>query len=133
MNGPRSLSEIAKELGRASGGDLIESLNELEESGFLTRDFIWHIRDGQTSKLSRFRLRDNYLRFYLKYIDSRKVMIGKGISTGLPPAWLSMMGLQFENLVLNHLSEIIKLLNIPSQEVYPRKFKNRKSTINRHV
>ncbi|MBF8262959.1 MAG: hypothetical protein HW387_624 [Parachlamydiales bacterium] len=117
VNGPRSLDEVAEELGRVMGGDLLESLDELEESGFLARDFIWHIKDGRISKLSRFRLRDNYLRFYLKYIDSRKEMIGKGIFKGLPVSWLSIMGLQFENLVLNHLGDIIKLLNIPSHEV----------------
>jgi len=117
VNGPCFLDEIAKELEREKGGDLLLSLDELEENGFISRDFIWHLKDGKTSKLSRFRLRDNYLRFYLKYIDPKKKMIEKGISKGLPISWLTIMGLQFENLVLNHLSDIIKILNIFPQEV----------------
>ena len=117
INGPRSLDEIADELGRVKGGDLIASLDELEESGFLTRDFIWHLKDGRASTLSRFRLRDNYLRFYLKYIVQKKEMIERGVIKGLPASWLSIMGLQFENLVLNHLGDIIQFLNIPPQEV----------------
>lgn len=116
-NGACSLDEIATELGRTKGGDLIEALEELEESGFLARDFLWHMKEGKIAKLSRFRLRDNYLRFYLKYIEPKKELIEKGLFKGLPPSWLSLMGLQFENLVLNHLSEIIKVLNIPVQEV----------------
>ena len=62
-------------------------------------------------------MRDNYIRFYLKYIDPIKNKISKGIFQGLPSAWSTIMGLQFENLVLNHLSEILKILKIPPQEI----------------
>lgn len=112
-----SLETISKRLGRKRGGDLSEALNELEESGFLSRDFSWHLKNGKLSKLSQYRIRDNYIRFYLKYIEPKKIGIEKGIIKGLPSSWLSIMGLQFENLVLNNLPKIIEILQIPSHEV----------------
>lgn len=116
-NGSSSLNQLAKKLKKLKGGDLSSSLKELEESGFLTRDHAWHIKNGQTSKLSRYRLCDNYLRFYLKYIEPNKNKIANQTFKGLPVSWLSIMGLQFENLVLNNLDRIITLLNIPSNEL----------------
>lgn len=38
------------------------------KAGFVKRDFTWNLASKQESKLSLYRLRDNYLRFYLKYI-----------------------------------------------------------------
>ncbi len=112
-----SLEKIAERLGRKKGGDLSEALEELEESGFLAKDFAWHLKDGQPSKLGQYRIRDNYTRFYLKYIEPKKNAIKKGILKGLPTSWLSIMGLQFENLVLNNLPKVIELLRIPPNEV----------------
>ena len=43
-------------------------MSELELSGFVNRDYSWHINTGQISKMSCFRLKDNYMRFYLKNI-----------------------------------------------------------------
>jgi uncharacterized protein len=41
VDGPASLEKIAKSIGRDSGGDLSEILEELTESGILSRDFTW--------------------------------------------------------------------------------------------
>lgn len=64
-----------------------------------------HLRTGETGNLSRFRLSDNYLRFYLKYILKNRDRIKRESyelkSLGSLPEWSAMMGLQFENLVLN--------------------------------
>ncbi|NGX52533.1 MAG: hypothetical protein KR126chlam5_00836 [Candidatus Anoxychlamydiales bacterium] len=116
-NGRASLNQLAKKLKKLKGGDLSSSLKALEESGFLTRDHVWHIKNGQVSKLSQYRLCDNYLRFYLKYIEPNKNKIENQTFKGLPSSWLSIMGLQFENLVLNNLDRIISLLNIPANEI----------------
>ena len=116
-NGSASLEEIARHLGRVKGGDLSDSLKDLEESGFLARDYVWSIKNGSPTKRSFYRLRDNYIRFYLRYIEPNKKNIENGTFKNLPTAWLSIMGLQFENLVLNNLSRLIEILKIPSHEL----------------
>ncbi len=68
------------------------------------------------NKTSYFRIKDNYLRFYIKYILPQKDKIEKGWSPKggieLLPGWESMLGLQFENLVLNNRILLFKLLKI---------------------
>lgn len=110
-------SSLAKALGRPSGGDLTEALKQLVESGFLARDYSWSI--GQAKKLSRcrYRVRDNYLRFYLKYILPYKDQIEADQIEHLPSGWLSIMGLQFENLVVNNGAALRQCLEIKSDEV----------------
>jgi len=116
-NGPSTLEKIAHKLGRVKGGDITDDLKDLEETGFLSRDFTWHIQTGELSKLSQFRIQDNYVRFYLRYIEPKKAAILKGTVKTLPISWLSIMGYQFENLVLNNFHKVIELLNIPSHEI----------------
>lgn len=112
-----TIEQIAERLERTKGGDLSDALNDMEESGFLARDFTWHIEDGKQSKLSQYRIRDNYIRFYLKYIEPKKEMIQKGLYKGMPISWFSILGCQFENLVLNNLPKFVQLLNIPLHEI----------------
>ena len=49
-----------------------------EVSGFIRRDFAYRF-DGKRSRLSRYRIKDNYLRFYLRYIDPIKDKIRQGL------------------------------------------------------
>ena len=64
--------------------------------------------------LSLYRLSDNYIRFYLKYINPKKIQIEAKRITKLGvaslPGWDSIMGLQFENMVINNRNELYKLL-----------------------
>lgn len=119
--GSATLEEILKSCNRTKTGDFSEYLADLEMAGFVARDFTWHIQNGTSSKLSRYRLKDNYVRFYLKYIQPNKIKINKGIfkktSVTTLPGWDSMIALQFENLVLNNDIRIIELLGIPLEEV----------------
>jgi len=79
------------------------------------------------SKLSYYRLKDNYSRFYLKYIQPNREKIAQGM-IARPPAWDSIMGLQFENLVLNNHESIWKLLGIrPEGIVFANPFFQRKT------
>ena len=117
VEGPKELNQIAKGLGRIKGGDLSEYLDDLCESGFVSRDFTWNIKNGKLSKLSRFRLSDNYIRFYLKYIEQNKHRIKTGVFKGMPTAWYSILGLQFENLVVNNKSLLLQFLSIPPESV----------------
>jgi AAA+ ATPase superfamily predicted ATPase len=97
-------SEIAKELGITQTGGFSKMLRVLTQSGFLAQD------------CGKYRLRDNYLRFYLKYIEPKKELIEQGLYQNLHvedfQEWQTIMGLQFENLVLNNLGAIQQHLQI---------------------
>src|SRR5262249_21121918 len=67
--GACELKDIYKALGVEKGGVVSSYLNDLVTAGFVSHDFTWHLHTGMDSKLSHYRLKDNYLRFYLKYIE----------------------------------------------------------------
>lgn len=119
--GSASMESILAHCGRNKTGDFSGYLYDLEMAGFVVRDFTWHLRDGKISKLSHFRLKDNYVRFYIKYIEPNKAKIAKGFfkerSITTLPAWDSIMGLQFENLVLNNSLQIVKALGLPMEDI----------------
>ena len=104
-DGPKELVQICKELGKSLGGIFSKHLDELVKAGFVKRDFTWDLKNGKEGKLSRYRLSDNYLRFYLKYIAPNRSNIEKeSFSTLITqlPGWEGIMGLQFENLVVHN-------------------------------
>ncbi|HLB57253.1 MAG TPA: ATPase, partial [Gammaproteobacteria bacterium] len=119
--GSASQEEILLGCKRSKTGDFSEYLADLETAGFLSRDFTWHLKNGRLSKLSRYRLKDNYVRFYLKYIKPNQSKIEKGIfnktSITTLPGWDSVLSLQFENLVLNNDMRIATELGIPPEEI----------------
>jgi len=130
--GPATQEELFKKCDREKTGDFSQYLNDLELAGFIARDFTWKIKEGNLSKLSTYRLKDNYTRFYLKYIQPNKHKIEKNLfqpaSIASMPGWDSIISLQFENLVLNNIHGIIKLLNIHFEEVlYANSFFQRKT------
>ncbi|MBI2343687.1 MAG: ATP-binding protein [Deltaproteobacteria bacterium] len=114
-----SVETITKALGRKKGGDISQYLDDLCKTGFVTRDYTWDIKHASPSKLSRYRLSDNYVRFYLKYIEPAQKKILRGAVGALPPSWISIMGLQFENLVLGRKNRplLFEHLGIDSHEV----------------
>jgi uncharacterized protein len=112
-----SMSQLAKKMKRAEGGDLSEALDELVQAGFISRDFTWSLAQRNKSKISRYRLSDNYLRFYLKYIQPHRQQIENGKVKRLPAGWSSILGLQFENLVVNNGIALQHILSIPLEEV----------------
>jgi hypothetical protein len=115
--GPRSVDQISAELGRARGGSLSASLTDLELAGFIARDIPFEPETGRSRhRDARFRLSDNYLRFYLKYVDPVKARITKGLlkNTALETldAWDTIMGLQFENLVHANLNLLLAQIGL---------------------
>ena len=120
-DGPKESAQIRKEIEKSQGGSYSKHLSELVKAGFVTRDFTWSLKNGKIGKFSRYRLSDNYLRFYLKYIAPNRVKIDK---ESLPasmlnnlPGWEGIMGLQFENLVIHNFKVLWKTLNISAEEV----------------
>lgn len=119
--GASSQADILKACGRTKTGDFTDYLNDLVTAGFVSRDHTWHLQTGVISKLSHYRLKDNYMRFYLKYLRPNKPKILKNVfqnrSLSTLPGWDTILGLQFENVVLNNQDKVIDLLGIPREEV----------------
>lgn len=120
-NGPKELVQICKELGKKQGGLYSSYLDELVKAGFVRREFVWDFKSGKQKKLSRYRLIDNYLRFYLKYIAPNLLKIEQGKISGSIskyfPNWEGIMGLQFENLVLHNYKTLWDVLDLSPDDV----------------
>jgi uncharacterized protein len=118
--GSCELHELCHKLGVEPTGALSHKLQVLSQSGFISRHFVW-TSGKKRSKLSKFRLKDNYLRFYLKYIEPKKHLIEEGLYKDLfvedLPEWNTILGFQFENLVLNNLAVLQHLLQISSSSI----------------
>jgi uncharacterized protein len=100
------LGGVCKAIGNQKSGVVGSYLHDLITAGFLARDPAWELRTGKTKRQFRYRIRDNYLRFFLRYIDPRRVEIQQKRFSARPletlRGWDSVMGLQFENLVLQN-------------------------------
>lgn len=115
-DGPKTLQEIAESLGVGRGGSLGGVLDELAEAGFVAKDTVLNPRTWTKSRISYYRLCDNYARFYLKFIEPHVEAIKNGRfefeSLAELPGWQTVMGLQFENLVLNRVMDFRSALHL---------------------
>jgi uncharacterized protein len=110
-------AEIQKALGMKKGGRVSEYFNDLQSAGFISQDHTWDIKTGKIAKSRKYRLKDNYLRFYLKYIAPNLPKIEKDRYQENAAQWSTIFGLQFENLVLNNRGRILELLHIDPHHV----------------
>lgn len=119
--GSKETTMISDELKIPISGILTEYLQELVLAGFVKREYVWDFKTGNDAKFSKYRLTDNYVRFYLRYIEKNKNKIEKGMfsdkSVSDLPEWRTIMGLQFENLVLNNRIYILDALQLPAHEI----------------
>ena len=119
--GSLTIKDICKKLNIGQTGFISKYLDDLIKSGFITRDYTWNLKSGEPSRLSHFRLSDNYIRFYLKYIDKNRAKIESNDflfkSLSLLLNWESIIGLQFENLVLKNRKYIKHCLGLKSDEI----------------
>ncbi|MDP1562374.1 MAG: DUF234 domain-containing protein [Pirellulaceae bacterium] len=123
VDGAKGVDEISRRIGRERGGSLSLALSDLESSGFVKKDVPPSVSGGTSKTIRpgqrhlRYRLSDNYLRFYLKYVEPNRAQISKSRfkSTALEQLdqWDTIMGLQFENLVLENLDAVLKALKLP--------------------
>ena len=120
-SGPKTVSEIAQIVERAKNGHVSEHLVELEKAGFVASDAGVNPETGGKALALRYRIKDNYSRFYLRYVEPHREAIQKGVYAAPPlaelPEWDTVMGLQFENLMLNHLSEFYERLGLDRARV----------------
>jgi AAA+ ATPase superfamily predicted ATPase len=119
--GAMDYNDISEQLNYSKGSVLTDYLHELVLCGYVSQQNAWSMKSGKPGKIVQYRLSDNYLRFYFKYIEPKLNMILKGRFadvdvTGLP-GWWSLMGLQFENMVLGNRELIFIKLNIPAREI----------------
>lgn len=125
--------KLIEQLEVKSGGVISSYLEELVIAGFIERDYTWHLKTGHVASLSQYRLSDNYLRFYLKYIrpNAQKIRNGqfKNHSLSALPGWASLIGLQIENLVLNNRHVIKEKLGIyPDEVIFDNPYLQRKTS-----
>lgn len=120
-HGSMQLQEILNKLDRERGGLTSQYLRELEVAGIITKDTTWNLKTGNLSRLAKYRLSDNYIRFYLKYILPILPKIKEGrfdlYSLSSLPGWQSIMGIQIESLVLNNRKELQKAIGVAQDEV----------------
>jgi len=66
-------------------------------------------------------LSDNYLRFYIHYIEPNLPRIEQGVFLEMPlsslPGWESMLGFQLENLLLKNRPLIYRAIGIHPQDI----------------
>lgn len=120
IDGDLGMKELSEKLSILPTGGLTKKMNILTVSGFISKDYVF-TGNKKNTKNFKYRLKDNYLRFYLKYIQPKKDLIQQGIYQDLHledlPGWDIIMGLQFENLVLNNLHWLIQRLNISASSI----------------
>lgn len=133
VDGPADYNTLAGKIEYHSGGTFSEYLDELEMSGYIQRDFTWNINEEKRSSLSRYRLRDNYLRFYLKYIQPKIDQINNqqylDITLHNLKGFETVIGLQMENLILNNRRLLQNILQIdPNTIINDNPYYQRKTT-----
>ncbi len=117
---PLEPGELCHKLGVKPTGALSDTLSALVASGMIARDHVWDT-SGRRTGLSKYRIRDNYLRFYLRYIDQQKEKIEQGLFRDVHlenlANWDAILGYQFENLILNNLPAVIRRLDIAPESI----------------
>lgn len=121
IDGPKSAAELTAELHLQKGGRISAALERLTEAGFVSEDLGRNPETGEQQREKRFRLRDNYTRFYLKYIEPIKDVIDIGSfdysSFEEFVDFDVIMGLQFENLVINNFRQLVPFLHLQKSAI----------------
>jgi len=116
VDGRKSVSEIAAMLGVEKSGRITNAIVQLVEAGFAAPDAGRNPETGADIREVRYRLRDNYTRFYLKYVDPVTDMVDRGAyvfaEMSQLDGWDAVLGFQFENLVLNNYRTLLPLLHM---------------------
>jgi AAA+ ATPase superfamily predicted ATPase len=115
VHGMKTLSELRKELGYAHGGFLGKYVKNLCVAGFVTQHTPWSFKSHKQSKQSLYRLSDNYIRFYVKYMEPNWGKIRNSYVHGIInnlPGWEVIFGLHVENLLLKNRPMLLKALQV---------------------
>ena len=116
VDSPKTVAEVASMECSTVSGAYSRTLDDLCKAGYVMRDDGLNPLTCKKIKRARFRVSDNYVRFYLHYIEPRREAVARGLfefsSVEQLPGLHAFYGLQFENLVLNHINDLFPLLGI---------------------
>ena len=116
VDGPKSGAEVARSMGVEKCGDITDAIQVLQEAGFVAEECTVNPETGAELRERRFRLKDNYSRFYLKFIERNKKVIDAGAFSFVSLDELegidAVMGLAFENLVVNNYRDLVPHLHL---------------------
>ena len=119
--GMKTSAALQKTLSYSASGTLSQYLKALEICGFISKHPDWSLKTGKPSKLILYRLSDNYLRFYIHYIEPNLMKIEQGLFLESPlsslPGWEPMLGFQLENLLLKNRFLLYQALGIHAQDI----------------
>ena len=119
--GMKDRATLQRALSYAASGTLSQYLKALEICGFITQHPEWSLDTGKTSKSTLYRLSDNYIRFYIHYIEPNLAKIEQGSFFDIPlsslPGWETMLGFQLENLLLKNRRLVYQSLGIHAQDI----------------
>lgn len=110
------VTELLKLLSMAEGSGFNRYLGNLEKAGFI-KGYV-PCGSPDSSKLKRYRLEDEYLHFYYKFIKPNVKMIEGNTDKDLyshtiqSRTYQSWAGLAFERLCLKHVDAIMRILKI---------------------
>ena len=116
VDGAMTGTQIAARLEIGKGGNVSAALDRLRECGLVAVESGRNPETGKPSRECRYRLSDNYARFYLKYIEPVKDVIDAGSYAFTSLSQLQGMdgvyGLAFENLIVSHYRELLPRLGL---------------------
>ncbi len=131
--GSRTVSEICHLLAKERNGHMSQYLDDLVLGGFLACDTGFDPATGRATRSKKYRLKDNYSRFYLRYVAPRRDSIEKGLLHGLSldqlPEWNTVLGLQFESLVLNNVPSLTRFLGLDRTPIMAAAPYSQKATV----
>lgn len=116
MSGPKSAAELADLDGKTPNGSYARALKDLRIAGYVAGDGGLNPCTGEPIREERYRISDNYTRFYLHYIEPRRKMVENDLFEFSSLEQLNgletMFGLQFVNLVLGNLRLLFPMLGL---------------------
>ena len=116
VDGAKTVSEVSEMLGISRGGSVSDCMDILSEAGLVHRDGGRNPETSDSVRQARYRLKDNYSRFFLKYIEPVKDIIDdesyEFTSLSSMPGWETILGLAFENLVVNNYRLLLPHLHL---------------------
>ncbi len=119
--GMKNRSALKKAIAYSASGTLSQHLKSLEICGFVSKHPNWSLKTGKRGKSTLYRLSDNYLRFYIHYIEPNLAKIEQGSFLDVPlsslPGWEPMLGFQLENLLLKNRTVIYQALGLHPQDI----------------
>ncbi|MDP1608877.1 MAG: hypothetical protein Q8L98_06150 [Chlamydiales bacterium] len=119
--GMKDRTALQKIMAYSPSGTLSNHLKALEICGFISKHPDWCLKTGKPGRQTLYRLSDNYLRFYIHYIEPNLTKIEQNSFLEVPlsslPGWEPMLGFQLENLLLKNRSLLYKAIGIHAQDV----------------